>query len=145
MDHHRFDPLMMEWQHQQLGPAQDDLIAIDGKRLRRSGGLAIASAIGQPSQRVHATVTLGRHDSEIVAVRQLLKKTEFTGQLLALDSLHTQHETIHQILYDHGADYLVPLKENQKNILATAKTLLPETLSPSGGSEPLPLPSQRSV
>jgi hypothetical protein len=29
-----------------------------------------------------------------------------------------------------GADYLVPLKENQPTMLATAKTLPPETLSP---------------
>jgi hypothetical protein len=134
IDHHRFDPLLLQWQHRQLGPVQDDLIAIDGKRLRRSGGLAIASAVGQPSQRVHATVTMGKHDSEIVAVRQLLAKTEFTDQLLALDSLHTQHETIHQILYDHGADYLVPLKDNQPTIRATAQTLLPESFSPAGGA-----------
>ncbi len=40
-----------------------------------------------------------------------------------------------------GADYLVPLKENQKTLLATAKTLLPETLSPSGGGAPPQLPS----
>jgi hypothetical protein len=50
-----------------------------------------------------------------------------------MDSLHTQHETLHQVLYDHGADYLVPLKENQPTLLATAKTLLPENFSPSGG------------
>ena len=133
VDHRRFDPLLIQWQHQQLGPGTDPLIAIDGKHLRRSGGLAMASAVGQPSQRVHATVTLGTHQSEITAVRQLLERTEFTGQLLALDSLHTQHETLQQILYDHGADYLVPLKDNQPTILATAKTLLPENLSPSGG------------
>jgi len=132
VDHNRFEPLLLQWQNQQLRPDTDTLIAIDGKHLRRSGGLAIASAIGQPSQRVHATVALKKHDSEIIAVRQLLQRTEFTGQLLALDSLHTQHETLHQILYDHGADYLVPLKENQPTILATAKTLLPETFSPSG-------------
>jgi hypothetical protein len=140
MDHTTLEPLLLQWQDQQLGPDTDSLIAIDGKHVRRSGGLAIASAVGQPSQRVHATVTLQKHDSEIIAVRQLLGKTEFTGQLLALDALHTQHETLQQILYDHGADYLVPLKENQKNILAAAKTLLPETLSHSGGSAPPALP-----
>ena len=134
------EPLLLQWQDQLLGPDTDPLIAIDGKHVRRSGGLAIASAVGQPSQRVHATLTLQKHDSEIIAVRQLLAKTEFTGQLLALDSLHTQHETLQQILYDHGADYLVPLKENQKTILDTAKTLLPETLSPSGGGAPPPVP-----
>jgi len=145
MDHHRFDPRLIQWQHQQLGPVQDDLIAMDGKHVRRSGGLAIASAVGQPSQRVHATVTLGKHDSEIVAVRQLLAQTEFPDQLLALDSLHTQHETIHQILYDHGADFLVPLKDNQPTILATAKTLLPESFPPSGGAAEPGLSRQRPL
>jgi hypothetical protein len=145
MDHHRFDPLLIQWQHAHLGPVADDLIAIDGKHLRRSGGLAIASAVGQPSQRVQATVTLAKHDSEIVAVRQLLAQTEFPEQLLALDSLHTQHETLHQILYDHGADYLVPLKDNQPTILATAQTLLPESFSPSGGLVPPDLSGERPV
>jgi len=128
-----FEPLLVEWQAAQLGADPDPLIAIDGKHLRRSGGLAIASAIGQPSQRVHATVTLRTTDSEITAVRSLLARTEFTGRIISLDALHTQHETVHQILYDHGADYLVPLKDNQPTLLATARTLLPETLSPSGG------------
>jgi hypothetical protein len=127
-----FEPLLLQWQNQQLGrdPEADSLIAIDGKKLRRSGGLAIASAISQPSQRVLATVTLDQHESEIIAVRQLLARTEFPGRLIALDSLHTQHETVHQILYDHGADYLLPLKGNQAGLLATAKTLLPEDFSP---------------
>ena len=132
--------MLLQWQDQHLGPDTDALIAIDGKHVRRSGGLAIASAVGQPSQRVHATVTLQNHDSEIIAVRELLAKTEFTDRLLALDALHNQHETHQQILYDHGADFMVPLKENQPTILATAKTLLPETLSPSGGSGPSALP-----
>ena len=127
-----FQPLLLRWQDRQLGPATDPLIAIDGKKVKRSGGLAIASAIGQPSQRVLATVTLGKHESEITAVRQLLAQTDFTGQLLALDALHLQHETVQQILYDCGADYLLPIKGNQPTILATARTLLPETLSPSG-------------
>lgn len=126
----RFQPLLLQWQDLQLGPPADPLIAIDGKHVRRSGGLAIASAIGQPSQRVEATVTLKKHESEITAVRQLLAQTEFTDRLLALDSLHTQHETVHQILYDHGADYLLPLKDNQPTLLASARTLLPEDFSP---------------
>lgn len=145
VDHHRFEPLLLQWQHQQLSPDTDPLIAIDGKHLRRSGGLAIASAIGQPSQRVHATVTLHKHASEILAVRQLLTQTEFTDALLALDAAHTQHETLQPILYDQGADYLVPLKDNQPTLLATAQTLLPETLSPSGGAPQLPLSGQRSL
>jgi hypothetical protein len=88
---------------------------------------------------------LKQNDSEILAVRQLLQETEFTDQLLAFDALHNQHETLHQVLYDQGADYLVPLKENQPTILATAKTLLPETFSPSGGLGPSGLSGHRPV
>ena len=133
VDFQRFEPLLLQWQNQQLNRSPDELIVIDGKALRRSGGLAIASAIGQPSQCVQATVTLQKPESEITAVRALLDKTEFTGRLLAFDALHNQHETLHQVLYQQGADYLVPLKENQPAMLQTARTLLPETLSPSGG------------
>lgn len=131
-DWQKFQPLLLRWQDRQLGALTDPLIAIDGKKVKRSGGLAIASAIGQPSQRVHATVTLKKDESEITAVRQLLAQTDFAGQLLGLDALHLQHETVQQILYDCGADYLLPIKGNQPTILATARTLLPETLSPSG-------------
>jgi hypothetical protein len=63
------EPLLLQWQDQHLGPDTDPLIAIDGKHVRRSGGLAIASAVGQPSQRVHATSTLQKHDSEITPVQ----------------------------------------------------------------------------
>jgi hypothetical protein len=38
LDSDRLEPLLIQWQHQQLGPQQDDLIAIDDKHLRRSGG-----------------------------------------------------------------------------------------------------------
>lgn len=143
LDFAQFQPLLLDWQDQQLGADHDPLIAIDGKHLRSTGGLAMACAVGQPSQRLHASVTMKKDESEITAVRTLLAGTQFTGRLLALDSLHTQHETVHQILYDHGADYLVPLKDNQPTLLKTAQTLVPETFSPSGGRSLQPLPRRR--
>ena len=131
LDFVALEALMLRWQDRQLGKTDTDLlIAIDGKHVRRSGGLAIASAISQPSQRVIATKTMKKHESEITAVRQLLETIEVPDQLLALDSLHTQHETVHLILYDKGADYLVPIKRNQPTLLTNAHTLLPEDFSP---------------
>jgi len=124
VDPERFEALLLQWQNQQLLPDTDQLTAIDGKHLRRSGGLAIASAIGQPSQRVQATVTLQKNQSEIIAARQLLERSEFAEQLLALDSLQTQHETLHQILYDHGADYLVPLFASIQRCLGSLNSAL---------------------
>jgi hypothetical protein len=135
------------------------LIAIDGKTLRRSGGLAMATclpagrapwaspanAFTPPSRWAGTTakspVCRARHRQ--AAVRQWLEKTEFTDELLALDSLHTQHATIHPILYDHGADDLLPLKANPPTILATAKTLLSESFSHSRGAAEPGLSSRR--
>jgi hypothetical protein len=54
------------------------------------------------------------------------------GQMVSLDAMHTQHQTVAQILFDKGADYLLPIKGNQDALLQTAQQLLPESLSPSG-------------
>ena len=125
-----FEPLLLDWQKQVLGPETDTHIAIDGKAMRRTDGRSLVGAIGQPSQRVHAVVPMEKDDSEIIAVRTLLAKTEFTNRLVSFDALHTQHETIHQLLYDHGADYLTPVRDNQPGLVQTAQTLLPEGFSP---------------
>lgn len=130
LDFAAFEPLLLEWQAATLGPDTDTHIAIDGKAMRRTDGRSLVGAIGQPSQRVHAVVPMKKDDSEIIAVRQLLAKTQFTGRLISTDALHTQHQTIHIILYDHGADYVTPLRDNQPGLVKTAQTLLPEGLSP---------------
>ena len=47
-----------------------------------------------------------------------------------MDALHTHHETVHQILYECEAEYLLPIKDNQPTLLKTAQTLLPADVSP---------------
>lgn len=138
LDFDALQPLLIAWQKATLPPDTDRLIAIDGKAMRGTDGRALVGAVGQPSQRIHAVVPMQKHDSEIMVVRSLLRQTEFTGRLLTLDALHTQHETAHQILYDHGADYLVPLRDNQPGLVQTAQTLLPEGFSPCSGGGPAP-------
>ena len=130
LDFSALEPLLIEWQKTVLPQDTDWLIAIDGKAMRGTDGRSLAGAVGQPSQRTHTVVPMQTPDSEIIAVRALLAKTEFTDQLLSFDGLHTQHETVQQILYDHGADYLVPIRGNQPGLLKTAQTLLPEGFSP---------------
>ena len=130
LDFAAFEPLLLEWQNQTLGPDTHTHLAIDGKAMRRTDGRSLVGAIGQPSQRVHAVVPMQKDDSEIIAVRDLLAKTQFTGRLVSFDALHTQHQTIHQVLYDHGADYVTPIRDNQPGLVKTAQTLLPEGLTP---------------
>jgi hypothetical protein len=56
--------------------------------------------------------------------------------------MHTQHQTVHPILYDRGADYSLILRENQPTLLQTAQQLLPADLPPSTGEDALSGPTQ---
>jgi hypothetical protein len=51
--------------------------------------------------------------------------------MVQLDGMHTQHQTVHQILYEQNADYSLILRENQPTMLKTAQQLLPAGVPPS--------------
>lgn len=66
----------------------------------------------------------------------MIERLDLRGKLTQLDGLHTQHETVHQILFEHGGDYSLILRDNQPTLLKTAQQLLPADVSPSGGQNP---------
>ena len=71
--------------------------------------------------------------NEIPATQRLIARAPILpGQMVSLDAMHTQHQTVAQILFDKGADYLLPIKGNQDTLLQTAPQLLPESVPPSG-------------
>ena len=41
--------------------------------------------------------------------------------MVQLDGMHTQHETVHQILYEKGGDYSLILRDNQPTLRQTAQ------------------------
>ena len=63
--------------------------------------------------------------NEIPAARRLLARLELTGRMVALDALHTQHETARAIVQEGGGDYLFTVKDNQPTLRATLESLLP--------------------
>ncbi len=131
----------LAWQDDILGPNTDPLVAIDGKTVRHSG-VHLVGAISLPSHRCLGVETVADKSNEIPAAQKLIQRAAILpGQMVSLDAMHTQHETVAQILYEKGADYLVPLKGNQGTLLKTAKDLLPESVSPStGGARVQPRP-----
>jgi hypothetical protein len=127
------EAVTLAWQQQVLGPNTDALVAIDGKTLKHSG-VHLVGAIGLPSHRCLGVEPVADKSNEIPAAQKLLERAPIlAGQMVSLDALNTQHKTVGQILYDKGADYLLPLKGNQSGLLETAQQLLPESVSPSGG------------
>lgn len=124
------ETIVLQWQNDLLGPmAPTEAVVIDGKQVR-AGDLMLVNAIAQPSQRLLGVEAVDKKTNEIPTARTLIKRLDLQGKMVQLDGLHTQHETVHQILYDKGADYSLVLRDNQPSVLKTAQQLLPADLPP---------------
>jgi DNA-binding NarL/FixJ family response regulator len=119
---------LLAWQDQVLGPVQDRIIAVDGKKLRHSQGGELVSAIGAQSGRWLGTVRTPDKTNEITAARTLLEKInerqDLSGKVVVLDALHTNQETSRLIVQELGADYLFTVKTNQETLHKTVHDLL---------------------
>jgi hypothetical protein len=131
----QIERLVLEWQNERLGPVPaTDAVVIDGKEVR-GGKLMLVNALAQPSQRLLGVEAVDKKTNEIPTARTLIERLELNGKMVQLDGMHTQHETVHQILYEKGADYSLILRENQPTLLKTAQQLLPADLPPCTGAQ----------
>jgi len=131
---------LLLWQEQLLGPTQDPLVIVDGKTLRHAHTELVSAVNG----RGHwlGTVAVEEGSNEIPAARQLLAQVPLQGKTALADALHTQTETVQQILFEGGGDYVLTVKDNQKALVQTLTTLLtPGRFSPSAhATDPRPDP-----
>jgi hypothetical protein len=133
------DPLgveaaLLDWQAQIRGPAPQELLAADGKVLRHAQGAQVVTLTHPISQYYRGSQLVESKSNEIPAVRQLLERVEVAGCLIGLDALHTQQDTARQIVQEAGADYLLTVKANQKELRQTLAQRLPppeQLFSPS--------------
>jgi hypothetical protein len=109
-------------------------VVLDGKEVR-GGDVMLVGASAQPSQRALGVEPVADQTNEIPTARQLLKRIPLAGRLVQTDGMHTQHETVAQVLYERGADYSCILRDNQPTLLKTAQTLLPESVPPSAPTD----------
>ena len=121
---------LLLWQEQVLGPAQDQLVIVDGKTLRHAHVQLVSAVNGQG--RWLGTVPVKAGSNEIPAARELLGHLELAHKTTLADALHTQVQTVQQVLFQGGGDYALTVKENQKELVQTLATLLtPGKFSPS--------------
>lgn len=124
---------LLLWQEQVLGPSQDKLVIVDGKTLRHAHVELVSAVNG--AGRWLGTVGVPEKSNEIPAARAQLAKVELHGKTVLTDALHTQVQTVQQILFEGGGDYLLTVKANQKELAQTLATLLaPGKFSPSAHS-----------
>ena len=121
---------LLLWQEQVLGPNQDRLVIVDGKAIRHAD-VEVVNAVDS-SGRWRGSTAVPEGTNEIPIARQQLAKLELSGKIVLADAAHTQVETVQQILFEGGGDYLLTVKENQKDLFKTMETLLsPQRFSPS--------------
>jgi hypothetical protein len=133
----RVEAALLDWQSQVRGPApQNQLLAADGKELRHAQGAQVVTLTHPQSQYYRGSQLVETKSNEIPAVRELLARTEVAGALIGIDALHTQQETARQVVQEAGADYLLTVKANQKELRQTLAQRLPqpEQLFPPSGA-----------
>ena len=117
-----FQDAFTEWTKMVWEATQGQVVAIDGKTVRRSADKANGkSPIHMVSAWATANgVSLGQvktedHSNEITAIPELLKTLELAGCVVTIDAMGCQKKIARQIV-KQGADYVLAVKKNQPRL-----------------------------
>lgn len=105
--------------HESLG---GDIVAIDGKTLRRSfdqaaskGAIHMVSAWANAHRLVLGQLKVDDKSNEITAIPMLLRMVELEGAIVTIDAMGCQKE-IAKTIIAQGADYVLALKDNHPTL-----------------------------
>jgi predicted transposase YbfD/YdcC len=114
-----FQNSFVQWMKTIQKATSGQVVAIDGKTLRRShdhaidqGPIHIVSAWVNENQMVAGQMKTEKKSNEIKAIPKLLRLLDVTGCIVTIDAMGCQKNIARQII-DQGADYLLALKGNQ--------------------------------
>jgi predicted transposase YbfD/YdcC len=117
-----FEACLLSWITALHEITNGQIVAIDGKTLRRSFDAATSkSAIHMVSAWATANhISLGQvvvdeKSNEITAIPKLLEMLEIAGSLVTIDAMGCQTEIAQKII-DAKADYLLAVKDNHKTL-----------------------------
>jgi len=118
VDGQQVEAVILAIQEQVRGQApKQDLVVLDGKEPKHGGGQIVMSAVTVPSQHYLGSAIVEKDKTnEIPVARELFAKLDLVGRFVSLDALHTQDETARALVLEHGADYLLTVKDNQATI-----------------------------
>jgi predicted transposase YbfD/YdcC len=117
-----FQKRFIEWVQAIEKLTAGQVIAIDGKNLRRShdheagkAAIYMVSAWATQNQLVLGQTKVADKSNEITAIPELLQLLEITGCIVTIDAIGTQTE-IAKTIIDGSGDYLLSVKENQGHL-----------------------------
>jgi predicted transposase YbfD/YdcC len=118
----QFRKCFLAWVQAVFEVTQGQVIALDGKQLRRSHDKALGkkaihmvTAWATANHLVLGQVKVKTKSNEITAIPALLAVLDLTGCIVTIDGIGTQVEIARQII-QQGGDYLLPAKKNQLHL-----------------------------
>jgi len=126
IDSDEFESCFIEWVNSISVMKREQVIAIDGKNLRgaKSNGkmspVHMVSAWASDNNLVLGQVRVNEKSNEITAIPRLLETLDVEGCIITIDAMGTQTEIASKIV-ENGADYILAVKGNQKQLLEEVK------------------------
>ena len=129
LDAEQFQNCFMDWIEAVEELTEGQVVAGDGKTLRRSHdrgagkkALQMVSAWASENGVVLGQREVDGQSNEITAIPELLEALEIAGCIVTLDAIHCQTKTVETII-EKRADYVLPVKENQPRLLEALQGL----------------------
>ena len=122
LDPVQFESCFMEWVEAVNEVMEGQVVAIDGKTIRRShdrqagkSAVHMVSAWASANHLVLGQIKVDDHSNEITAIPELLGALDVSGCTVTIDAIGCQKE-IATTITDRGADYVLALKQNQPQL-----------------------------
>lgn len=136
----QFQNCFTSWVQSVCQELSGEVVAIDGKTLRRShdrpkgkAALHMVSAWASGHQLILGQVSTEEKSNEITAIPKLLEILELSGCIVTIDAMGCQKK-IAEAIVDNGADYVLATKGNQSGLLDDIKPYFAEVIT---GAAPL--------
>lgn len=125
----QFEHCFLAWMRSVFEATDGEVVALDGKRLRRSydrasnqAALHMVGAWASENRLLLGGIETESKSNEIKAITELIRLLDLKGCLVTIDAAGCQREIASAIL-DQGADYVLSLKANQGGLFAEVETL----------------------
>jgi len=135
IDPQAFNQCFITWTNEIAKKTQGEVIAIDGKTLRRSydrengkAAIHMVNAWASQTGMVMGQLKTAEKSNEITAIPQLLDMLEISGCIISIDAMGCQKSIAQKIIEKEG-DYLLAVKGNQGHLYDDIKLFLDDLSS----------------
>lgn len=133
LDDKEFAKCFSNWVNSISELTKGEVVAVDGKTVRRSGDgplgkspLHVVSAYASGNRVCLGQEAVSEKSNEITAIPELLKVLDIKGCTVTIDAMGCQKKIAKQVL-DSGADYILMVKDNQKELKEQVERLFTTT------------------